>query len=63
MVQRELPTVLGIPDASGDGIPDVWTVRSDGSVRFYVGARTVLPGAGAETITPRSYWKTRVAIG
>ncbi|MGW0940627.1 hypothetical protein [Streptomyces sp. NPDC002666] len=27
------PLLLGVPDASGNGIPDVWTVRSDGSVR------------------------------
>lgn len=58
-----IPLLVGIPDANGDGIPDVWTVRSDGSVRFYAGATTVLPGSGVEIITPRSYWKTRVAIG
>ncbi|MCF2436757.1 hypothetical protein LV779_31935 [Streptomyces thinghirensis] len=41
----------------------VWTVRADGSVRIYAGKPDVLPGAGAEIITARSYWKDRIAIG
>ncbi|ELS53610.1 DNRLRE domain-containing protein [Streptomyces viridochromogenes] len=58
------PLLMGTPDANGDGIPDVWGVRYDGSVRFYAGGRTtVAPGSGTEVIAPASYWKTRIAIG
>lgn len=58
-----IPLLIGTPDANGDSIPDVWTIRSDGSVRFYAGGRTVLPGSGTEVVTPNSWWKTRLAIG
>ncbi|WP_405476524.1 DNRLRE domain-containing protein [Streptomyces sp. NBC_00009] len=58
-----IPQLIGTPDANGDSIPDVWTVRADGSVRFYAGGRTTLPGSGTEIISPKSYWKTRIAIG
>ncbi|WP_169796072.1 hypothetical protein [Streptomyces hirsutus] len=52
-----------MPDANGDSVPDVWTVRSDGPVRCYAGGRTVLSGSGTEIIAPASHWKTRIAIG
>ncbi|MEU9285841.1 DNRLRE domain-containing protein [Streptomyces sp. NPDC048275] len=58
-----IPLLIGTPDANGDFVPDVWTVRSDGSVRFYAGGKTVLPGGGTEIIGPASYWQTRIAIG
>lgn len=58
-----VPLLIGTPDANGDDIPDVWAVRSDGSVRFYAGGKSTLPGSGTEIISPRSYWKTRIAIG
>lgn len=58
-----IPLLIGTPDANGDGVPDIWTVRADGSVRFYVGGKTVLSGSGTEIIAPASYWKTRIAIG
>ncbi|MEU6535119.1 DNRLRE domain-containing protein [Streptomyces sp. NPDC047000] len=58
-----IPLLIGTPDISGDGIPDIWTVRSDGSVRFYVGGKTVLAGSGTEIIGATSAWKTRIAIG
>jgi hypothetical protein len=38
-------------------------VRSDGSVRFYAGGKTVLAGSGTEIVAPASHWKTRIAIG
>ncbi|MDC0772759.1 hypothetical protein POF73_38690 [Streptomyces sp. HD] len=58
------PLVMGTPDTNGDAIPDIWGVRSDGSVRLYSGGRTtVMAGSGAEIIAPASYWKTRIAIG
>jgi len=58
------PLLMGTPDANGDGVPDIWGVRSDGSVRFYAGGKaTVVPGSGTEVIGPASHWKTRIAIG
>lgn len=53
----------GTPDANGDRIPDIWTTRSDGSVRFYSGSRTALSGPGTVIVGPTSHWKTRIAIG
>ncbi|GAA5207083.1 DNRLRE domain-containing protein [Streptomyces thinghirensis] len=61
--RASIPHILGTPDVTGDSVPDVWTVRADGSVRIYAGKPDVLPGAGAEIITARSYWKDRIAIG
>ncbi|MFG2516450.1 hypothetical protein ACGFR9_30285, partial [Streptomyces sp. NPDC048584] len=55
--------LIGTPDANGDAIPDIWTARTDGTVRFYAGGRTVLSGSGTEIIGTASYWKTRIAIG
>ncbi|MFF4573533.1 DNRLRE domain-containing protein [Streptomyces sp. NPDC001410] len=58
-----IPLLMGTPDANGDSVPDIWAVKSDGSVRFYAGSKTVLLGSGTEIIGPASYWKTRLAIG
>ncbi|MFJ5780377.1 DNRLRE domain-containing protein [Streptomyces sp. NPDC093094] len=58
-----IPMLIGTPDANGDSIPDIWTVRSDGSVRFYTGSKTVLAGAGTEIVVPNAYWAKRIAIG
>ncbi|MEU1401912.1 DNRLRE domain-containing protein [Streptomyces sp. NPDC005728] len=59
----DVPLLIGIPSANGDTIPDIWAVRSDGSVRFYPGGKTTLSSSGTEVIPPRDYWKTRIAIG
>ncbi|MFF2132493.1 DNRLRE domain-containing protein [Streptomyces olivochromogenes] len=58
-----IPLLLGTPDANGDAVPDIWTVRSDGSVRFYSGSKSALSGSGTEIIGATSYWQTRIAIG
>ncbi|MGW0698362.1 hypothetical protein ACWD0A_03300 [Streptomyces sp. NPDC002867] len=58
-----IPHLIGTPDVNGDAIPDIRTVRSDGSVRFYAGSRTALSGSGTEIIGAASYWKTRIGIG
>ncbi|MFJ3768723.1 DNRLRE domain-containing protein [Streptomyces sp. NPDC090082] len=56
--------VYGTPDATGDGVPDVWTVRTDGAVRFYAGAPGVLPGAGTEIVSATGGgWKGVLTIG
>ncbi|SEE69811.1 hypothetical protein SAMN05216489_07861 [Streptomyces sp. 3213] len=55
--------LMGTPDANGDSIPDIWTVHTNGTVRFYSGSRTALSGSGTEVIGTASYWKNRIAIG
>ncbi|WP_426364178.1 FG-GAP repeat domain-containing protein [Streptomyces sp. E-08] len=56
--------LFGTPDATGDGIPDVWTVRTDGAVRFYAGGRTVLSGSGTEMISATAGgWTGKLAVG
>ncbi|MFE6420768.1 MULTISPECIES: DNRLRE domain-containing protein [Streptomyces] len=39
--EANVPTAIGIPDVSGDGIPDIWArLRSDGQTRIYHPSRT-----------------------
>lgn len=39
--EANIPTAIGIPDVSGDGIPDIWArLRSDGATRIYHPSRT-----------------------
>lgn len=57
------PFLIGTPSADGDTVPDIWAVRSDGSVRFVSGGKTGVTGSGTEIITAHDYWKTRIAIG
>ncbi|MQS38205.1 DNRLRE domain-containing protein [Streptomyces katsurahamanus] len=61
--RTSVPLLMGTPDADGDSVPDIWAVRSDGSVRFHAGGKTSLPGSGSEIIGPNGHWKTRIAIG
>lgn len=58
-----IPLLIGTPSVNGDSVPDIWAVRSDGSVRFYTGSKTALTGSGTEVIAAKDYWKTRIAIG
>ncbi len=58
-----IPLLMGMPDANSDSVPDIWAVRSDGSVRFHPGSKTALSGSGTEIISKASYWATRTAIG
>ncbi|QXE35412.1 DNRLRE domain-containing protein [Streptomyces sp. GMY02] len=58
-----VPHIMGTPDTNGDSIPDIWTVRSDGSVHLHTGSRTALTGNGTEIIGAQSWWKTRQTIG
>lgn len=59
----KIPLLIGTPSVNGDSVPDIWAVRSDGSVRFYAGSKTALSGSGTEIIATADYWKTRIAIG
>ncbi|TQK52559.1 hypothetical protein FBY35_3001 [Streptomyces sp. SLBN-118] len=37
----DIPIVIGSPDVTGDSIPDVWALRSDGNAVIYLGSSTV----------------------
>ncbi|MFJ2094024.1 DNRLRE domain-containing protein [Streptomyces sp. NPDC087901] len=52
--------LFGTPDANGDQIPDIWTLKTDGTVRFYAGSRTALSGSGTQIVTG---WQNKMAIG
>ncbi|MER6243116.1 hypothetical protein [Streptomyces griseorubiginosus] len=41
----EMPRLLGIPDVTTDGVPDIWAHMSDGSVRLYSGGKSVVGGS------------------
>ncbi|WP_409471573.1 FG-GAP-like repeat-containing protein [Streptomyces sp. HC307] len=47
----------GTPDVTRDGIPDLWSLRSDGAIYFYKGGTSVI-GTRAEVISASSDWKT-----
>lgn len=59
----DVPLLMGTPDANSDTIPDIWAVRSNGSVRFYVGSKTAGTGSGTEVVGANSYWQKRISIG
>ncbi|MFD8303299.1 DNRLRE domain-containing protein [Streptomyces sp. NPDC059690] len=57
--------LFGTPDANGDGIPDIWALKADGTVRFYAGSRTVLSGSGTEIVGNGDGvgWKNKQTVG
>lgn len=59
----DIPLLMGTPDANSDGTPDIWAVRPNGSVRFYVGSKTAGTGPGTEVVGANDYWQKRIAIG
>ncbi|MGW3413656.1 DNRLRE domain-containing protein [Streptomyces sp. NPDC000888] len=59
-----VPHLMSTPDVNGDLIPDMWGVRSDGSVVFYPGGRaTVVSGAEIQVVGANTAWPARIAIG
>ncbi|MFG3292700.1 FG-GAP-like repeat-containing protein [Streptomyces sp. NPDC048179] len=52
--------LLGTPDANHDGIPDMWAVMNDGSVRMYSGGTSAV---GSYTTVVSSGWGGKLAIG
>ena len=58
-----VPFLYGTPDANKDGIPDIWAVGSDGSVRFHPGGRTIVNATGTEVVGANTYWSKRLAVG
>ncbi|MFF0084999.1 hypothetical protein ACFYR1_35650 [Streptomyces canus] len=56
--------LFGTPDANGDNIPDIWTVRTDGAVRFHSGSRSELAGSGTEIVSKSGGgWINKMAVG
>ncbi|MFC8271393.1 FG-GAP-like repeat-containing protein [Streptomyces sp. NPDC057271] len=58
--RTNIPMIMGTADASGDGIPDLWTAKADGTLRFYLGGRSV---HGASTLVGESSWNTLLTLG
>ncbi|GAA3809881.1 VCBS repeat-containing protein [Streptomyces phyllanthi] len=55
--------IHGSPDVTGDGIPDIWALASDGSIKFYKGGATTL-GTGTAVISASSEWATtKLSLG
>lgn len=50
------------PLVGGDGIPDIWTLTSDHSVKVYAGGAKSL-GSGTEVISSASGWEAKLAFG
>ncbi|MBT2487694.1 DNRLRE domain-containing protein [Streptomyces sp. ISL-96] len=57
--------LLGTPDVNGDGIPDIWTIKADGAVRFYAGTRGEMAHGGVQILSVGNGvgWKNKQAIG
>ncbi|WP_431966067.1 FG-GAP-like repeat-containing protein [Actinacidiphila sp. bgisy160] len=52
--------LLGTPDANHDGIPDMWAVMNDGSVRMYSGGTTTV---GTYTTVVSNGWDGKMTVG
>ncbi|WP_190232876.1 FG-GAP-like repeat-containing protein [Streptomyces avicenniae] len=48
--------IYAAPDVTGDGLPDIWSVAPDGSVRLYRGGASAL-GAGTVVVSAASGWR------
>ncbi|TFE38212.1 VCBS repeat-containing protein [Streptomyces sp. ICN441] len=63
----DVPFVLGTPDVTGDGVPDVWAVRSDGNASVYLGSGAVRLGSTAMfnvvNTSVGTSWSGHTAIG
>ncbi|MBT2545072.1 DNRLRE domain-containing protein [Streptomyces sp. ISL-44] len=55
-----IPMLLGTPDATGDGIPDIWAVDTLGNQWLYQGGTAAL---GAASGRDEDGWNTFLAIG
>ncbi|MEU5343998.1 DNRLRE domain-containing protein [Streptomyces sp. NPDC020766] len=55
--------LYGTPDVTGDDIPDIWALASDGAIKFYKGGAATL-GTGTTVISSGSEWATtKLAFG
>ncbi|MGW2837775.1 FG-GAP-like repeat-containing protein [Streptomyces sp. NPDC001493] len=55
-----IPLMTGTPDVSGDGIPDIWALMADGTVRFYKATAT---WGGTPTTVISGGWENKMAMG
>ncbi|WP_427920757.1 DNRLRE domain-containing protein [Streptomyces sp. cg40] len=54
------PLIHGTPDATGDGIPDIWTTNAAGALLLYKGGATAI---GSSTTLRSSGWDTVKRLG
>lgn len=52
----------GTPDVTGDDIPDIWALNSDGSVDVHAGGSAAI-GTAAGVISANTTWPTKLAFG
>ncbi|MGW3398464.1 FG-GAP repeat domain-containing protein [Streptomyces hydrogenans] len=52
-----IPMIKGTPDVTADGIPDLWAVKSDGTLHLYKGGRTT---HGTATLVGEGGWTTGI---
>ncbi|AWE50564.1 DNRLRE domain-containing protein [Streptomyces nigra] len=58
-----MPFLHGTPDANSDGIPDIWSVRPNGTVYFHAGGKTAVAEPGTQVISTNDWWPKRITIG
>ncbi|WP_250301990.1 hypothetical protein [Streptomyces sp. A 4/2] len=58
--KASIPLLTGTPDVTGDGIPDMWALLQDGTVRFYQATRT---GSGSSVTVISGGWQNKKAFG
>ncbi|WP_329351103.1 VCBS repeat-containing protein [Streptomyces sp. NBC_01261] len=52
----------GTPDVTGDDIPDIWALNSDGSVDVYTGGSAAI-GTATKVISANTTWFAKLALG
>ncbi|MER6102545.1 FG-GAP-like repeat-containing protein [Streptomyces sp. NPDC001832] len=55
-----IPLMTGTPDVTGDGIPDIWALMADGTLRFYKATAT---WGGSPTTVISGGWENKKALG
>ncbi|MCT9078969.1 FG-GAP-like repeat-containing protein [Streptomyces fulvoviolaceus] len=51
--------MYGTPDATADGIPDIWALAGDGSIKLYAGGASTI-GTGTAVISADGNWKSYI---
>ncbi|MCX4674868.1 DNRLRE domain-containing protein [Streptomyces sp. NBC_01433] len=55
-----IPLMTGTPDVTGDGIPDIWALMADGTLRIYKATPT---WGGSATTVISGGWEQKLALG
>ncbi|MFD3942947.1 DNRLRE domain-containing protein [Streptomyces sp. NPDC058579] len=58
--RASMPMIQGTPDATGDGFPDFWAVKADGTLRFYRGGKDA---HGTSTLVGEIGWTGLLTLG